>query len=301
MFDSIACDLILVSSALARNGSFIRCPSDYLQWTYRKPLILQEILRSGADIVCLQEVDHFKDYLKPELSLKGFEGMFFPKPDSPCTQYQPNNGPDGCALFYRSSMFNFLEKKDVILKREDGVNSHQVAILVRLNWKDEDESDKVKTQNLQNNNRVICVAVTHLKAKTEGSSLRLSQGKHLLSEMCDFARDNPAIICGDFNAPKEEPVYKYIAEAEKNVGVKFASSYKQHYEGNEPPLTSWKFRPGKESQYTIDYIWYTSDKLSVDSVWHIPTEEEIGPDGLPNLKYPSDHVALCTHFSVLNN
>ena len=293
--------LCFLFSALACNGDFFRCPSNCLQWMYRKPLILQEILRSRADIICLEEVDHFEDCLKPELSSNGFKGIFFPKPDSPCTYYQPNNGPDGCALLYRGSMFTLLEKKDVVLKRENGEDSHQVAILVRLALKEQNE-EKVEVQDKNNASSQhaseVCVAVTHFKAKTEGKELRLSQGKHLLSEISTFASGSPAVICGDFNAPKEEPVYQYIANAEKNIGVKFASSYKQVYAGSEPPLTSWKFRPGKESKYTIDYTWYTSDKLAVDMVWRIPTEEEIGEGGLPCPKYPSDHVALCTFFQL---
>lgn len=215
--------------------------------------------------------------------------MFFPKPDSPCCQYQPNNGPDGCALFYRSSMFSMLEKKDVVLKRENGEDSHQVAILVRLSV---NEVEKPQTQS----SREITVAVTHLKAKTEGKELRLSQGKHLLSEMSSFSPNNPAIICGDFNAPQDEPVYQCMANAESTVGLKLASSYKVLNKGCEPPFTSWKYRPGKEAKYTIDYIWYTLDNLTVDSVWSIPTEGDIGEGGLPCPKYPSDHVALCAEF-----
>ena len=38
----------------------------------------------------------------------GFTGQFLTKPSSPCldSESKPNNGPDGRALFYRSSVFS---------------------------------------------------------------------------------------------------------------------------------------------------------------------------------------------------
>lgn len=65
-------------------------------------------------IVFLQEVDHF-NFLKRILDTQGFSGMFFPKPDSPCFYIDGNNGPDGCAVFYRRSKFELQEARNKIL------------------------------------------------------------------------------------------------------------------------------------------------------------------------------------------
>ena len=59
------------------------------------------------------------------------------------------------------------------------------------------------------------------------------------------------------------------------------SSYFTANDGKEPPQTSWKFGPKKESKYTIDYIWYTFQQLQVKAVWGIPSEEAIGENALP--------------------
>lgn len=300
------------------HSSFIRCPVETLEWTYRAQLILQEILRSGADIICMEEVDHFHDFLHPQLEQKGFKGLFMEKRNSPCLEFTPNNGPDGCALFYRSSKLTLLKKKELVLDREDGTKSSQVAMMVQLQLSPCDsESSKAKegaseeksseksqledpvatSTSAAQSTQTVCVAVTHLKAKREGKELRLAQGRHLLSEVHSFAENHPIIVCGDFNAPPDEPVYELFQGS--NSPPKLSSSYvTPHYGNKEPPLTSWKFRAAGESKYTIDYIWFTSDTLKVDSIWTVPTEEEIGKDGLPCARYPSDHVSLCTCFRL---
>jgi len=39
-----------------------------------------------------------------------------PKPDSPCVYIDDNNGPDGCALFYKTDKFELLTSKTRILE-----------------------------------------------------------------------------------------------------------------------------------------------------------------------------------------
>nr|CCG00968.1 nocturnin [Suberites domuncula] len=276
----------VLADALAHNN-FIKCPEDVLKWSYRGPLILEEIICSGADIICLEEVDHFADYLEPNLSTQGFQGLFLPKTDSACLKFQPNYGPDGCALFFRSSMFKLIEKKEVSLKNTTGGISNQVAMLARLGLKKSGGGEGAPSQ--------LSIGVTHLKAKKEGRALREAQGEHLLSEMASFAKDQYAIICGDFNAQADEPVYQHFTNNKAHQWLMLSSTYAgSYYDQKEPPLTSWKFRENGESKYTIDYIWASMDNIGVESILKVPTMEEIGENGLPCAKYPSDHVALCS-------
>lgn len=263
--------------------NFYRAPSEALKWSYRKELIIKEILRSEADIICLEEVDHFEDFISPELSKHGFEGVFLPKNKS---SQDPHIGPDGCALLYRSSKFTLAEKKELVLNDINGKPSRQVSILAKM------APSGCATPSL-------CVAVCHLKAKNE-ADLRLAQGRHLLSEMAVFAQSLPSIICGDFNAQASEPVYKHFAthKEETSEFAALSSAYAVVSDGSEPRFTSWKMRPQKESKYTIDYVWYTASKLQLQAVWGVPTEEEIGEHALPALAYPSDHVALSAKFSM---
>lgn len=273
------------------HDNFIKCPAEFVQWSHRGSLILEEILRSGADIICLEEVDHFSDYLEPNLSSQGFEGFFLAKTNSPCLQFQPNYGPDGCALFFRSSLFKLIDRKDICLKNGSGNISSQVALLAKLELKNGKETNGSPYK--------LCVGVTHLKAKSEGRSLREAQGKHLLDEMAAFAENQRVIICGDFNAQVDEPVYRYYTNNKEHQWLMLASAYAgSHYGWKEPPLTSWKFRQSGECQYTIDYIWASLENIRVNTVWKMPTEAEIGENGLPCAKYPSDHMALCSSVTL---
>ncbi len=47
------------ADGLAQNGDFVKVPPEVLEWNHRMPLVLAEILESGADIVCMQELNHF--------------------------------------------------------------------------------------------------------------------------------------------------------------------------------------------------------------------------------------------------
>lgn len=259
-------------------------------------------------------MDHFDDFLRPKLEENGFSGLFVEKKNSPCLEYNPNNGPDGCTLFYCSSKLLLVKKKELVLKGEDGTKSNQVALMLQLRFVDDNalgcsenkpeakvDAAPSSSSSTQDITQTICVAVTHLKAKREGIQRRMAQGKHLLSELASFSENHPVIVCGDFNATTDEPVYEYFSGSCSNnkPPLELYSSYvTPHYGGQEPPLTSWKFRTAGESKYTIDYIWFTPATIKVDSIWTVPTEEEIGKSGLPCKKYPSDHVSLCTCFRL---
>lgn len=61
-------------------------------------------------------------------------------------------------------------------------------------------------------------------------------------------------------------------------------------------FTTWKFRSSGVAKRTIDYIWFSKQQLTPVSRWRMLTEAEIGPHGLPNLNYPSDHMCVTCQF-----
>jgi mRNA deadenylase 3'-5' endonuclease subunit Ccr4 len=67
-----------------------------LSWSYRKPLLLQELHQLNADVICMEEVDHFEDF-QTDLVQSGYSGIFKKKLGS---------GLDGCALFWKSAMYS---------------------------------------------------------------------------------------------------------------------------------------------------------------------------------------------------
>ncbi|TMS17810.1 Nocturnin [Larimichthys crocea] len=280
---------ILAQALGEGKDGFIRCPLDALNWQERKYLILEEILTYRPDILCLQEVDHYYDTFQPIMSRLGYHGSFLAKPWSPCLDVEQNNGPDGCALFYRRSRFTLQATAHLRLSAMM-LPTNQVAI--------------VQTLKCQLTGQWLCVAVTHLKARSGWERLRSAQGADLLQSLCSItsrgggsshsksavAGGVPLIVCGDFNAEPSEDVYRRFSSSPLglNSAYKLLSSDGQ----TEPAYTTWKIRPSGESCSTLDYIWYTHDALSVDCLLDIPTEEQIGPNRLPSYHYPSDHLSL---------
>ena len=61
-------------------GGFTQTPVDSLDFhKFRKFRLLEELLRYNADIIAIEECDHFDDFFLPALKLHGYDGRFFPK------------------------------------------------------------------------------------------------------------------------------------------------------------------------------------------------------------------------------
>lgn len=157
----------------------------------------------------------------------------------------------------------------------------------------------------------ICVVTTHLKARNGAllSTLRNEQGKDLMQFVKSHSEDRPVIVCGDFNAEPTEPVYgSMTSDEELALSSAYAECNQELAVGSEPnsvkkepPYTTWKIRDEGEVCHTIDYVFYSRNKLEVDSVLQFPTGEEIGEGKVPSLAYPSDHFSLVADFNILNS
>ncbi|XP_008190601.1 nocturnin isoform X3 [Tribolium castaneum] len=278
----------ILSQALGQmNDHFVKCPDEALEWNSRKFRIIEEIVEYCPDIICLQEVDHF-NFLKYILGTQGYTGVFYPKPDSPCVYISGNNGPDGCAIFYRTNKFDVINIESRILEIWR-VQSNQVALLANLRIKETGQE--------------VCVTTTHLKARQGAflSTLRNEQGKDLLQFVSQHCGPRPVVICGDFNAEPIEPIYSTILSDEYlNLGSAYADcdSSSANSAAREPPYTTWKIRDEGEVCHTIDYIFYKKGCLEVEAVLELPTGEEIGEDRVPSFSYPSDHFSLVCDFKI---
>ncbi|XP_037721396.1 nocturnin isoform X2 [Drosophila subpulchrella] len=293
---------ILSQTLGQHNDGFVRCPEEALTWEHRKYLIVQEILQNQPDVICLQEVDHFK-FLQTVLGSQNYEGIFFPKPDSPCLYIEQNNGPDGCAIFYKRDKLQ-LQGYDTRILEVWRVQSNQVAIAARL--------------RMRSSGREFCVATTHLKARHGAllAKLRNEQGRDLIRFVKQFAGETPLLLCGDFNAEPVEPIYATILGCDLlRLGSAYADVKLDHEEilqpsedvgefvsesmKREPPYTTWKIREEGEECHTIDYVFYTPDRLKIKNCLNFPEGEQIGKNRTPSYQYPSDHFSLVCDFELL--
>lgn len=242
------------------------------------------------------------------LGTQGYDGVFFPKPDSPCLYIEQNNGPDGCAIFYRRSKFEMISCMTRVLEVWR-VQSNQVAIAALLRVRDSGYE--------------FCLATTHLKARHGAllSKLRNEQGKDLMRFVKDVAQGRPILLSGDFNAEPIEPVYSTIMN---NRDLGLSSAYAELLSRNssaketeaeetdgdtvttraelmasrEPEYTTWKIREEGEVCHCIDYVFYSKDRFSVDNCLMFPAAHEVGKNRVPSFQYPSDHFSLVCDFKI---
>ncbi len=102
------------------NNSY--CKPQHLAWPWRQPLVLSELARYDADLICLQEVEDgfYQQQLQPWMAQRGFNGLYRPR-----NMGGPGaSGPlDGVSLLWRTAMFTevatqqlrFADKAAVVL------------------------------------------------------------------------------------------------------------------------------------------------------------------------------------------
>jgi len=263
------------------NDNFVKCPSQALEWPTRRFRMIEEIAQHNADVICLQEIDHF-NFFRKALATLGYVGHFTPKPDSPCLYLADNSGPDGCAIFYKKDKFDLVTLDSRVLEVWN-VQSNQVVLSATLKSK--------KT------GQEVVFATTHLKARNGAlmPTLRNEQGKDLMEYLNVQAQGLPTVVTGDFNAEPNEPVYQTMTN---NKSTKLASAYNEIL-NKEPEYTTWKYREDGEHIQTLDYIFYSPDQIRVDAVLEMPTGEQIGENRLPSLSYASDHFSLVTDLRLM--
>ena len=65
--------------------------------------------------------------------------------------------------------------------------------------------------------------------------------------------------------------------------------------------TTWKIREDGEHKQTLDYIFYSGDRMSVEAVLEMPSGEEIGGARLPSAAFASDHLSLVADLRLKRN
>jgi len=82
-------------------------PSWALEWSYRRDLIMAELLKHQADFLCLQEVQtaQYEEYFVPKLGNAGYEGVYYPKSRYKTMNEADRRLVDGSAVFFNKSKY----------------------------------------------------------------------------------------------------------------------------------------------------------------------------------------------------
>ncbi|KAG2683254.1 hypothetical protein I3843_10G023900 [Carya illinoinensis] len=181
--------------------------------------------------------------------------------------------------------------------------------------------------------QLLCVANTHVNVHQDLKDVKLWQVHTLLKglEKIAASADIPMLVCGDFNsAPGSAPhsllamgkvdplhpdlaadplgilrpnsklvhqlplVSAYSSFARMGVGLSLGQQKRRlDPTTNEPLFTNCT----RDFIGTLDYIFYTADSLTVESLLELLDEESLRKDtALPSPEWSSDHIALLAEF-----
>jgi CCR4-NOT transcription complex subunit 6 len=293
-------------------------PSWFLNWEYRKQVIIHEILSYDADIVCLQEVSssQFEQYFKPQLRMRGgYEGFFNPKSRSKTMSEWDRQFVDGCATFFKADKFKVMEKTLVefnqmalsrpsLRKHRDMYNRvmtrDNIALIIRL-------EHKASRQE-------IVVANAHIHWDPSFRDVKLIQSIILLEELEKQLSHCPKaalIVCGDFNSlpgsgvctlledgripPDHADFQEFNYEPYTSQGASHSLNLKNAYADLSLNFTSLT----PTFMGVIDYIWFCPNKLKVAGcLGPVPFDYVKQIVGLPSEHLPSDHISLLVEFKV---
>lgn len=246
----------------------VKHPDVCFDFELRKWRLLQAILEVDADVMGLAEMDRFHGFFEPLLKKQfGYEGMFVPKRYAAGIDYGYYS--DGCAIFFRSSVFRLIDQKHFYYQ----VGNNQVCLVARLQHRA--------------TKRFVTIVMTHLKAKKE-EAIRIQQVQELVTELLpDDNDDEPKIVLGDFNC---EP----SSDSIQRMSSVLTSAY--NLDNTDQVVTTWKTRGVTSVKRIIDYIFYSSALLQLQATLKIPIND-IQEEKLPSLRYPSDHILLAAKFA----
>ncbi|KAJ2865051.1 Glucose-repressible alcohol dehydrogenase transcriptional effector [Coemansia erecta] len=169
------------------------CPSWALSWEYRRDIIMSELTAFQPDIVCLQEVEagQFDEFFQEKLGELGYEGVFWTKSRARTMGEDERKLVDGCATFYKSSMFkcvasHLLEFQQSALSRKDFRKSDD--FFNRFMTKDNIVGFAVLKHRKLPNEPMLFVTNAHVHWDPEFTDVKMVQTAMLMEELAILAK-----------------------------------------------------------------------------------------------------------------
>ena len=177
-----------------------------LNWLSRRQVLLREIFSMDADILCLQEVDDFDDWWRPQLSSAGYDSVYKRRTE----HLRPRQ--EGVVIAYKRDSFqmfrsDYIELNDAVTDDIEDRNlaarsiTDHCAVMMQLQpWEMCDDPTGV----------LVCCAI--LEERPELEAVRMLQGKYLAHKIEKFNSDFhlPVILCGSFHCEPGGLLYETL-------------------------------------------------------------------------------------------
>jgi mRNA deadenylase 3'-5' endonuclease subunit Ccr4 len=294
---------------------YSHCSSLALDWDkVRCPQIVQTILATGADIVCLQEVqlDTWDTDLLPHFQQRNYTCI---------VQNVKRNHPIACAILLKRDQWNVL-----------AIESRSRALIVVLQERAIISDDDDDTGSRTGFPQTIYIANVHLDARYDQDQTRFNQVKSLLKRMeYHYQQQQPkqllsnvdtppiVIIAGDFNMLRTNPLYRLLLTGVythpfQSDTLSLHSSLLPlrdiYNDGSDKGDTTKMVTTGQSLSSTkkrlwrtfaggsiLDYIW-VSRSMIPDAVPWMMDERCCQPPrkqkycAWPSMDHPSDHIPI---------
>jgi len=303
---------LYADSDYSRTVLFAQCPAYALAIDYRVKLILSELIGYNSDIITLQECDRkvFDLHLSPILDMFGFSGDFAKK---------GGQVDEGLATFYRSQKFKLISFKSTFLP--EALNTDPRYSFIKDKVQDQEQllaslTNRTTTISISvlqtEDEKMIIVGNTHLYFSPNADHIRLIQVEmcrveleKVRQEVLDLFPEKTVtvMLCGDFNSTPPFGVVEYLTggvigenhsdwrsqEGEEVVGLALELDKKFISACGTPKYTNYT----QGFKDCLDYIFIEDGMFEVEQVIPLPSEEELSQHiALPNIVFPSDHVAI---------
>lgn len=199
----------ILADKYALGGYHSYCPPEYLAWSHRLPLIMEELDGYNMDLLMLQEVEQasFDNEFLPMMRNRGYEGSFL-------ARHLPEvaGPPEGVALFFRASLFRLVHEMHHVIFSDSPpfqlptrTGSRELDECVDQFLKRPEGALLALLEHLPSKKLVLAASV-HLFWNPRYPDVKVLQAMALCSEIKKLLEnkmgtiDVPVVIGGDFNS-----------------------------------------------------------------------------------------------------
>ncbi|ETI34838.1 hypothetical protein F441_18596 [Phytophthora nicotianae CJ01A1] len=288
----------VLAQCYVRSTFFPYCESSELRWKNRSKkleAVFASSLPVSPDVICLQEVDNYKEFWAGMMKKLGYGGLFVKK---------TSTKPDGVAVFWNEKKLKVKESEEISLDSPSGDESDiDHELLSRASTRGS-VGAIVHFEHLETQLKFI-VATTHLFWDPMQEDVKLLQSRRMLRAIEEFTSSldasTPIIFAGDFNSLPDSKVYSFITSKSH-----YRSAYAQYESDGEPKFTNVngdaETDDGKMVPRfvgTLDYIFYRSPRMRPAALMELMSFEDASKEvALPSTISPSDHLPLLCEFHI---
>ncbi len=169
--------------------------SNHKTWEYRSKILLAEIVNYAADIICLQDIDHFHEFWYPKLMGMGYDCVY------KCRTQEKDFHYDGILIATKRGCLQVY--KSEYLEFNNALTDDSKGSIFRERCKSDDVGVVAFIQNVQSNElpTSFCLVCAMFNELVSNQDVRTQHALYLTHQLEKLNRDFhvPIIVCTNLN------------------------------------------------------------------------------------------------------